>query len=38
MTLVGATHDVERAAAEVGQVLRYGDRTDIAFLAALQEC
>ena len=34
MTLVGATHDVERAAAEVGQVLRYGDRTDIAFLAA----
>ena len=34
MTLVGATHDVERAAAEIGQVLRYGDRTDIAFLAA----
>ncbi len=34
MTLVGATHDVERAAAKVGQVLRYGDRTDIAFLAA----
>jgi aspartate-alanine antiporter len=34
MTLVGATHDVERAAAMVGQVLRYGDRTDIAFLAA----
>ena len=34
MTLVGATHDVERAAARVGQVLRYGDRTDIAFLAA----
>lgn len=33
MTLVGATHDVERAAAKVGQVLRYGDRTDIAFLA-----
>jgi aspartate-alanine antiporter len=32
MTLVGATHDVERAAAKVGQVLRYGDRTDIAFL------
>ena len=31
MTLVGATHDVERAAAKVGQVLRYGDRTDIAF-------
>ncbi len=34
MTLVGATHDVERAAAKVGQVLRYGDRTDVAFLAA----
>jgi aspartate-alanine antiporter len=34
MTLVGATHDVERAAAKLGQVLRYGDRTDIAFLAA----
>jgi aspartate-alanine antiporter len=34
MTLVGATHDVERAAARFGQVLRYGDRTDIAFLAA----
>ncbi len=34
MTLVGATHDVERAAAKVGQVLRYGDRTDIAFLTA----
>jgi putative transport protein len=34
MTLVGATRDVERAAAKVGQVLRYGDRTDIAFLAA----
>jgi putative transport protein len=34
MTLVGAMHDVERAAARVGQVLRYGDRTDIAFLAA----
>jgi aspartate-alanine antiporter len=34
MTLVGATHDVERAAVKVGQVLRYGDRTDIAFLAA----
>jgi len=30
---VGATHDVERAAAKVGQVMRYGDRTDIAFLA-----
>jgi aspartate-alanine antiporter len=34
MTLVGATHDVERAAAKVGQVMRYGDKTDIAFLAA----
>jgi len=34
MTLVGATHDVARAAAKVGQVLRYSDRTDIAFLAA----
>ena len=34
MTLVGATHDVERAAAKVGQVLRYSDRTDVAFLAA----
>jgi AspT/YidE/YbjL antiporter-like protein len=33
MTLVGATHDIERAAAKVGQVLRYGDQTDIAFLA-----
>jgi putative transport protein len=34
MTLVGVTRDVERAAVKVGQVLRYGDRTDIAFLAA----
>jgi putative transport protein len=34
MTLVGATHDVERAAAKIGEVLRYGDRTDVAFLAA----
>jgi len=33
MTLVGRTTDVERAAAKVGQVLRFGDRTDIAFLA-----
>jgi putative transport protein len=33
MTLVGATRDVERAATKVGQVLRYGDRSDIAFLA-----
>ncbi len=34
MTLVGKTHDVQRAATKVGEVLRYGDRTDIAFLAA----
>jgi putative transport protein len=34
MTLVGSTRNIERAAAEVGQVLRSGDRTDIAFLAA----
>ena len=34
MTLVGATHDVERAAAKVGQIMRYGDKTDVAFLAA----
>ena len=34
MTLVGTTHDVERAAAKVGQLLRSGDRTDIAYLAA----
>ncbi len=34
MTLVGATRDVERAASKVGQVLRYDDRTDVAFLAA----
>jgi AspT/YidE/YbjL antiporter-like protein len=34
MTLVGATRDVERAAAKVGQVLRYGDKSDVAFLAA----
>jgi putative transport protein len=33
MTLVGATHDVDRAAARVGQALRSGDRTDIAYLA-----
>jgi putative transport protein len=32
MTLVGTTRDVERAAAKVGQVLRSGDRTDIAYL------
>jgi putative transport protein len=34
MTPVGATHDAERAAAKVGEVPRYGDRADIAFLAA----
>ncbi|MGJ4958707.1 aspartate:alanine exchanger family transporter [Bradyrhizobium sp. HKCCYLRH2015] len=34
MTLVGSTRNIERAAAQVGQVLRSGDRTDIAFLTA----
>ncbi|WP_426418731.1 aspartate:alanine exchanger family transporter [Bradyrhizobium genosp. A] len=34
MTLVGNTRNIERAAANVGQILRSGDRTDIAFLAA----
>jgi putative transport protein len=34
MTLVGSTPDIERAAAQVGQILRSDDRTDIAFLAA----
>jgi aspartate-alanine antiporter len=34
MTLVGGARNVERAAAQVGQILRSGDRTDIAFLAA----
>jgi putative transport protein len=34
MTLVGSAGDVERAAARVGQVLRYSERSDIAFLAA----
>jgi len=34
MTLVGSVSDVERAAAKVGQVLRYSERSDIAFLAA----
>jgi aspartate-alanine antiporter len=34
MTLVGGTRDIERAATQVGQILRSGDRTDIAFLAA----
>lgn len=34
MTMVGSTRNIERAAAQVGQVVRSGDRTDIAFLAA----
>ncbi|MGX4769607.1 aspartate:alanine exchanger family transporter [Bradyrhizobium guangdongense] len=34
MTLVGTSRNIERAAAHVGQILRAGDRTDIAFLAA----
>jgi aspartate-alanine antiporter len=34
MTLVGSVGDVERAASKIGQVLRYSERTDIAFLAA----
>jgi AspT/YidE/YbjL antiporter-like protein len=33
MTLVGATRDVDRAVAKIGQAIRTGDRTDIAFLA-----
>ncbi|RTE90224.1 TrkA C-terminal domain-containing protein [Bradyrhizobium sp. LVM 105] len=33
MTLVGSTRNIERAAANVGQILRAGDRTDVAFLA-----
>ncbi|WP_061024793.1 TrkA C-terminal domain-containing protein [Bradyrhizobium sp. CCH5-F6] len=34
MTMVGTTRNIERAAALVGQIVRSGDRTDIAFLAA----
>lgn len=34
MTLVGSTRHIERAAGNIGQILRTGDRTDIAFLAA----
>lgn len=34
MTLVGNTRNIERVAANVGQILRSGDRADIAFLAA----
>jgi AspT/YidE/YbjL antiporter-like protein len=33
MTLVGSTRNIERAATKVGQILRSGDRADIAFLA-----
>jgi aspartate-alanine antiporter len=34
MTLVGSSRNIELAAANVGQILRPGDRTDIAFLTA----
>lgn len=34
MTLVGDTRNIERVAPHVGQILRAGDRADIAFLAA----
>jgi len=34
MTLVGSTRNIDRAASKVGQVVRSGDRTDIAYLAA----
>jgi AspT/YidE/YbjL antiporter-like protein len=34
MTVIGATRDVERAGAMVGQIMRNTDRSDIAFLAA----
>lgn len=34
MTLVGSTPNIERAAANVGQIIRSGDRVDIAFLTA----
>ncbi|UVO40275.1 transporter [Bradyrhizobium arachidis] len=34
MTLVGSTRNIERAAKSIGQILRAGDRADIAFLAA----
>jgi aspartate-alanine antiporter len=33
MTLVGTTRNIDRAATNVGQVLRSGDRTDVAYLA-----
>jgi len=32
--LVGSTRNIERAAAEVGQILRSDGRTDVAFLGA----
>ncbi|KAH2817873.1 hypothetical protein KXV85_003934, partial [Aspergillus fumigatus] len=34
MTLVGSTRNIQRTAGKVGQIVRSGDRTDIAFLAA----
>lgn len=34
MTLVGSTRNIERAALQVGQLLRSGDRADISFLTA----
>jgi putative transport protein len=34
MTLIGSTRNIERAAAEVGQILRSDGRTDVAFLGA----
>ena len=33
MTLVGITKDIENVAVSVGQILRPGDRTDVAFIA-----
>jgi AspT/YidE/YbjL antiporter-like protein len=33
MTLVGASHDLNRVAPKLGQVLRIGDRIDVAFVA-----
>lgn len=33
MTLVGSTRNIDRAASKVGQVIRSGDRTDVAYLA-----
>ncbi len=34
MTLIGSIGDVERAAARVGQALRYSERTDVAYLTS----